>query len=67
MKKSDSREATPLEYALMAYERMRNYEPADLSSNERAILALGAEVKHLQAALRRCEISLRHLSQQAKP
>lgn len=63
MKKSDAREATPLEYAMAAFDRVRSYgDPADLSSNEKAILALGLEVKRLTTALHRCEISLRHSS-----
>ena len=53
-------EATPLEYALQAYQRIKGYDPAALSSNEKAILALGAECKRVQSDLHRAEVSLRH-------
>ena len=62
-----TREATPLEYAMAAWNRVRSYgEPADLSSNERAILTLGNEVQRLTTALHRAEMSLRHLTPAAK-
>lgn len=52
------REATPLEYALQAYNRIRTYADGDLSSNEKCILALGKEVQRLATALHRAELSL---------
>jgi len=44
---------TELERAKEQLERVRSYEPDQLSGNERTILALGAEMDRLARLLRR--------------
>ena len=51
MKKSE-RQASALERAREQLERVRSYEPQDLSGNEQTILALGAEMDRLAQLLR---------------
>lgn len=48
-----TREVTALERALDQLRRVREYEPDQLSANERTILALGAEIDRLAWLLRR--------------
>jgi hydrogenase maturation factor HypF (carbamoyltransferase family) len=44
---------TALERALHQLERVRSYEPTQLTRNEQTILALGAELDRLSRLLRR--------------
>lgn len=56
MKKSEPRVTSALERALEQLERVRSYDPADLSGNERTILALGAEMDRLKWLLQRTPV-----------
>jgi hypothetical protein len=53
-----TREATALESALFAYDRVREYPREGLSSNERTIIQLGAELLRLRALCQRAGVDV---------